>query len=199
MPEHPTARINGLDIDRLMQTLDAIKEKPELAQFRFRARNRWLDGGHCQTRIKEFDVAGQPDTSRQSEWVYDEDEPPVLLGQNQGANPVEYALTALAGCLTTSLVCHAAARGIELRSVESELEGDLDVRGFLGLDPNVRNGYQNIRVKFHIDADASDEQLRELIELAQQRSPVFDIVTHEVPVEVDYDRQQTTRAAAPAA
>lgn len=199
MSEHMHRTINGFDVERLGQTLEAIKEQPELAQFRFRARNRWLDGGHCQTRIKDFEVAGQPDTSRPVEWVYDEDEPPALLGENRGANPVEYALTALAGCLTTSLVAHAAARGIELRSVESELEGDLDVRGFLGLDPNVRNGYQNIRVKFHVDADASDDQLRELVELAQQRSPVFDIVTHEVPVEVGYIRAPRSDQAAPAA
>ena len=123
------------------------------------------------------------------------DEPPELGGTDAGPNPVEYVLTALAGCLTTSLVCHAAARGIELRSVDSELEGDLDVRGFLGIDPNVRNGYRNIRVTFHIDSDASEEQIQELIDVAQQRSPVFDMMTHEVPVEVGYDRQIPSQAA----
>lgn len=191
--------INGLKIDRLMQTLDAIKQNPELAQFRFKAHNRWIDGDHNQTHIRDFDVAGQPDESRDHGWTYNEDEPPALLGDNKGPNPVEYALTALAGCLTTSLVAHAAARGIELRAVDSHLEGDLDVRGFLGLDPHVRNGYRNIRVTFHIDADAPDEQIAELVQLAQQRSPVFDMMTHEVPVEVGYDRQQTPQGAAPAA
>jgi uncharacterized OsmC-like protein len=109
----------------------------------------------------------------------------VLLGTDRGANPVEYVLTALAGCLTTSLVYHAAARGIAVEEVESHLEGDLDLRGFLGLSEEVRNGYENIRVTFKIKADATEEQLRELVQLAQNRSPVFDIISHPVPVSVE--------------
>ena len=113
------------------------------------------------------------------------DEPSVLLGTDRGANPVEYVLTALAGCLTTSLVYHAATRGISIEEVESHLEGDLDLRGFLGLSEEVRTGYENIRVSFKIKADATDEQLKELVQVAQKRSPVFDTVSRPVPVSVE--------------
>ncbi|HOV85654.1 MAG TPA: OsmC family protein, partial [Syntrophobacteraceae bacterium] len=108
-------------------------------------------------------------------------------GKNLGANPVEFVLTALSGCLTTSLIAQAAVRGIRLRKVESRLEGDLDVRGFLGMSEEVRNGYRNIRVTFKIKGDASQEELRELLELARKRSPVFDIVSHPVPVSVELE------------
>ena len=118
----------------------------------------------------------------------DADEPPVLLGTDEGANPVEYALHALAGCLTTSLIYHAAARGIRIDAVESHLEGDLDLHGFLGMSDAVRNGYEKIRVTFKIDADAPDETLEELVMLAQQRSPVFDIISNPVPVAVRMER-----------
>jgi uncharacterized OsmC-like protein len=138
--------------------------------------------------IRGFYGAGREDLSRSADRVFDEDEPALLMGGDRGANPVEYVLIGLSGCLTTSLVAHAAARGIELKSVESELEGDLDVRGFLGIAPEVRNGYQAIRVRFRIAADAPDETLRELVDVAQQRSPVFDIVTHGVPVTVSFER-----------
>jgi uncharacterized OsmC-like protein len=115
--------------------------------------------------------------------VFVKDEPPVLLGTDNGANPVEYALAALAGCLTTSLVYHASARGLVIEEVESTLSGDLDLRGFLGMDERVRNGYQQIQVKFKIKAPGvPQETLRELVELAQKRSPVFDIISHPTPV-----------------
>ena len=188
--------INGYDTDKLGKTISMLQESPELGQFKFRVRNEWVDGAHCRTHIKDFYGAGREDDSRTGKFAYDEDEPPILLGANRGANPVEYALTALAGCLMTGLTAHAAARGIALRSVESELEGDLDVRGFLGIDPSVRNGYQNIRVTFHIDADATEQQIQELVKAAQDRSPVFDIVTHETPVTVGYERVGTPQAPA---
>jgi uncharacterized OsmC-like protein len=177
-------QVNGVNVTQLMATVEAIKDTPSLAQFRFRAKNRWMDGGHNRTTVKEFYGAGQEDTSRIKPFVLDADEPPVLLGEDQGANPVEYVLAALAGCLTTSLVYHAAARGIKIDEVESRLEGTLDLRGFLGMSENVRNGYDDVRVTFKIKADASEEQLKELVELAQKRSPVFDIVSNPVPVSV---------------
>jgi len=176
--------------------MDELRDKPELGTFKFRARNEWVDGGHCRTHVKDFYGFGEEDATRTETWGYDEDEPPVLLGANRGANPVEYALTALAGCLMTSLTAHAAARGIELRSVQSELEGELDVRGFLGLDPNIRRGYQNVRVTFHIDADATEQQVQELVQAAQNYSPVFDIFTHRTPVEVKYERTGAPQAPA---
>lgn len=181
--------VNGVAVDELFETMDAIKEKPEIASFQFRAKNTWIKGGHNRTTITEFYGACAPQV-HQNAFVLEEDEPPVLLGEDQGANPVEYVLTALAGCLTSALVFHAAARGIHLEQVESELTGDLDVRGFLGMDNNIRNGYRQIHVNFTIKADdATDEELQELIQIAQQRSPVHDIVTHPVPVEVSVHRK----------
>ena len=179
---------NGVDCDRLFGTIDAVGEKTELGQFQFRARNRWINGGHNRTTIKEFYGAGQEDLSRAEPFVLDADEPDVLLGENHGANPVEYVLTALAGCLTTSLVYHAAARGITLHEVESRLEGALDVRGLLGMSDEVRNGYERIDVTFTVTGDAPDEVLDELCQVAQQRSPVFDIVSHPVAVTVRRER-----------
>lgn len=175
---------NGVNVEELFKTVDAVKKTAAIAEFRFRADNTWIDGGHNRTSIRNFYGAGGEDTSRKTPFILDADEPKVLLGTDRGANPVEYVLTALAGCLTTSLVYHAAARGIAVEEVESHLEGDLDLRGFLGLSEEVRNGYENIRVTFKIKADATEEQLRELVQLAQNRSPVFDIISHPVPVSV---------------
>ena len=176
--------INGVDVDQLFSTINAIKENPGLAKFEFRANNQWVNGGHNRTSIKDFYGAGQEDTTRKRTFVFDNDEPVALLGEDNGANPVEFVLHALAGCLTTSLVYHAAAQGIKIDAVESKFEGDLDLRGFLGMNEDVRNGYENIRVTFKIKADAPEEKLKELCELAQKRSPVFDIVTNRVPVNV---------------
>ena len=125
-------------------TIRAIAQAPTLATFTFRAQNQWMGGGHNRSTIQGFYGAGQEDTSRKSTFVMDNDEPDVLLGTDQGANPVEYVLHALAGCLTTSLVYHAAAKGIRIDAVESRLEGDLDLRGFLGMSDEVRNGYDNV-------------------------------------------------------
>jgi len=177
--------INGLDVEQLYGTLDAIKANPMIARFQFRAGNHWMGGGHNRTTVKDFYGACQEDTSRSTPFTFDKDEPPVLLGENKGANPVEYVLAALAGCLTTSMVLHAAAKGIRLTKVESRYEGDLDVQGLLGLDSTVRNGYQSIRIVFDLEGDgltAQDKQ--DLIALAQARSPVFDIVSNPVPVAV---------------
>jgi uncharacterized OsmC-like protein len=179
--------VNGVNVQELFGTVDAIKGTPEIAKFNFRARNRWVNGGHNQTTIDDFSGACTVH-KREKAFVFDADEPPVLLGEDHGANPVEYALNALAGCLTTSLVYHAAARGIEIEEVESTLEGDLDLHGFLGLSDEVRNGYEQIRVRFKIKADAPAETLEELCRVAQKRSPVFDIISNPVPVSVDLDR-----------
>lgn len=176
---------NGVDIKELANTIKTIRNQPDLAKSRFRAVNRWIDGGHCRTNIKDFYTAGQEDTSRMEPFVFDADEPPVLLGENRGANPVEYALTALASCLTTTLIYHAAARGIELEEVESKLEGDLDLRGFLGLSDDVRKGYQNIRVTFKVKGDGDPEKLEELAKF----SPVFDSISNPVQVSVKVEKK----------
>jgi len=114
--------VNGVNVDQLFGTIDTIKQQPEIAKFKFRATNKWVNGGHNTTTIKDFYGAGQEDTTRTTPFVLQADEPPVLLGEDKGANPVEYLLAALAGCLTTSMVYHAAAQGIKIESVESSFE-----------------------------------------------------------------------------
>jgi uncharacterized OsmC-like protein len=175
---------NGVDTTVLFGTLDAIKADPSIARFQFRARNRWLGGAHNRTTIRDFYAGNQEDTSRAEEFLIDAGEPAILLGTDTGPNPAEYLLHALAACLTTSLVYVAAARGVELTAVESTIEGDMDVQGALGLSDDHRNGFERIRVTFHVEGDASEEKLREIVERAQQRSAVFDIVTNGVPVTV---------------
>lgn len=175
--------VNGVNVTQLFDTVDAIKGQPEIAKFKFRATNKWVGGGNNQTTVNDYYGACQ-EFSRDEPFVFQKDEPPVLLGTDVGANPVEYVLAALAGCLTTSLVYHAAAKGIQIEEVESTYEGDLDLHGFLGMDEQVRNGYENLRISFKVKGDAPEEQLQELVELAQKRSPVFDIVTNKVPVTV---------------
>jgi uncharacterized OsmC-like protein len=172
--------VNGVDVDRMTETMKAINTNPGLATFQFRASNRWITGGHNRTTIQEFYGAGQEDSTRRKPFVLDADEPPVLLSEDRAATPVEYVLHALAACLTTSLVYHAAARRIKIEEVESKLEGDLDLRGFLGLSSDVRKGYQNIRVSFKVKSDAPADTLRDLC----QYSAVFDIVSNPVPVSV---------------
>jgi uncharacterized OsmC-like protein len=175
---------NGVDSDQLYGTLDAIKADPSLGAFRFRAQNHWIDGAHNRSTIHGFYGAGQEDRSRAEAFTVDAGEPAVLLGTDTGPNPAEYLLHALAACLTTSLVYVAAARKVRLTEVSSTLEGDIDVRGALGLSDDVRNGFTNIRVAFSVRGDAPPEKLREVVERAQARSAVFDIVSHGVPVDV---------------
>ncbi len=176
---------NGVDTGQLFGTLDAIKDDPSLARFQFRARNNWIEGAHNRTTIRDFYAANQEDTSRAAEFAIDAGEPAILLGTDTGPNPAEHLLHALAACLTTSLVYVAAARGVHLTEVESTLEGDMDVRGTLGLSDDYRNGFEQIRASFRVKGDAPEEKLREVVARAQLRSAVFDMVTNGVPVTVD--------------
>ena len=175
---------NGVDSEQMYGTLDAIKANPELGVFQFRATNRWIDGAHNQSTIKAFYGAGQEDSTRTQAFTVDAGEPAILLGSDTGPNPAEALLHALAACLTTTLVYVATARKVRLTAVESTLEGDMDVRGCLGLSGEVRNGFNNIRVSFKVSGEAPAEKLREIVERAQARSAVFDMVTNGVPVEV---------------
>jgi len=179
-----TTETNGVNVTQLFDTIGLIEQQPELARFQFRAEHEWLDGTHARSSVQGFYGAGREDTSRDQPFIFDHDEPPVILGDNRGVNPVEYALAAVAGCVTTTFVVNASARGIKVRSVRARLEGDLDLRGMLNLDPTVRNGYEQIRMKFDIDADAPREEIEELLRYAKNRSPVFDVITNPVPVEV---------------
>src|SRR5215211_1495990 len=138
---------NGVDTVTLFATLDAVKDAPEAARFQFRARNRWVSGTHSQTTIEDFFGVGE-ERAHEKASVHDVDHPKVLVGGDNGPTPVEYLLHALAGCLTAGLANIAAARGVELTEVTSTVEGDIDLNGILGLDPEVRNGFQQIRVSF---------------------------------------------------
>jgi uncharacterized OsmC-like protein len=182
-----STKVNGVDVDRLFETIEAIKQTPRLADFKFRLRNRWINGGLNRSTIKNFYGAGK-DNQRDEPFILEADEPPVLLGEDSAPNPVEYLLHALVGCVTTALVYHAAAKGIKLQEVETRAEGVIDLHGFLGLDDSVRRGYQNIQIKFRIKADVPDEQLEELCRLGPTYSPVFDSITRGVNVEVGLDR-----------
>lgn len=179
---------HGIDIDQLVGTVKAIQENPDLARFQFRAVTEWVAGGHSRTKIQGFYGAGAEDASRDSPFVLEGDEPPVLLGTNVGPNAVETVLSALASCLTVGIVYNAAAREIPIESLSFVLEGDIDLQGFLGLSERVRPGYQNIRLSCRVKSDAPREKLEELWEYVQRTSPVLDIVRNPVPVLLTIDR-----------
>jgi uncharacterized OsmC-like protein len=179
--------INGVNVDELMNTIKSMKEAPVIAKFNFRANNQWINGGHNRTIIKDF-YGIQKEHRHEATFKLDADEPPLLLGTGKGPNPVEYLLTALAACVTSALVYHAAAKGIKLNSVESRVEGDIDLQGFLGISKDVRKGYQGIRMHFKIDADVPEEELEELVKLGPTYSPVFDSITKGVPVSVQLEK-----------
>jgi len=178
---------NGVDLARLTETIEAVKAVPELASFKFRIQNHWIDCGQNRSEVQQFSQGGN-EMKHREDLILEADEPGVLLGSDTAANPVEHLLHALASCVTTSMVYHAAARGIAVEEVESSLEGDLDLRGFLGLAPSVRKGYQQIRLKLRIRANISDAQLRELESLGPKFSPVFDSITNGVPIAVSSER-----------
>ena len=188
--------MNGVNLGQLSKTIAAIRAQPDLAKFNFRLSNDWIKGGHNRSFIRGFYGTGQEDTTRRQTFVYDNDEPEVLLGMDQAPNPAEFVLHALAGCLTTSLIYHAAARGYEIKRASCELEGDLDLRGFLGVEPFVRNGYKEIRAKFLIEGNFSEEQKEEILKLAPAFSPVFDIIKNAVPVKVSLGASASSAEAA---
>ena len=180
-----TKKLNGLDTKQMAGTVEAIQEQPALARFEFRNRNRWVDGGENRSTIQGFYGAGQEDSSRTKPFQFANGEPPVLLGNNEGANPVEFLLHALAGCVTTTFVLHATARGIRIESISTEMEGEIDLQGLLGLDDSVAPGYEQIRMRMDIEADCSDEELDALLDFARAHSPVCTTVCRPVPVTVE--------------
>ena len=176
---------NGVDTATLFATLDAVKADPDIAKFQFRATNTWVSGTHNRSTIHGFYGAKQEMTHRQP-YVFDADHPPVLVGTDNGPTPAEHLLHALAACLTAGIANVAAARGINLTEVSSTVEGDIDLLGILGLDADVRNGYQQIKLSFTLRGD-EPEKLRSVVEQSRSRSAVFDIVTNGVPVSIDVD------------
>ena len=185
MTTRKDTHLNGMNVQAALDTIDAIKADPTLARFQFRARNRWIDGGENRSTIRDFYGAGREDDSRKSDFEFTNGEPPVLLGNDEGANPVEYLLHALAGCVTTTFVLHAMARGIQITELSTELQGDMDLRGLLGLDDAVSPGYEQIRIRMNVKADCSEEELADLLDYAQKHSPVCNTVCRPVPVVIE--------------
>ncbi len=178
------APLNGVDTPTLFATINAVRDQPALATFQFRATNKWLQGTHSQTRIEHFSGAGGEHTHT-GVTQFDADHPKVLVGKDAAPTPVEFLLHGLASCLTAGIANIAAARGVTLSSVESTIEGDIDLRGILGLSNDVRNGYERIRVNFTLKGDAPPEKLREIVDQSRSRSAVFDVLTNGVPVTID--------------
>jgi uncharacterized OsmC-like protein len=182
-PKRERKPLNGVDVPTLFATVNVVKENPPLAKFQFRTKHRWLKGTHSRGTIETFSGAGGEHTHKTT-FTVDADHPAVLVGDDNAPLPVEYVLYALGACITGGIANIAAARGVTLTEVEASIEGDMDLRGILGLSADVRNGYDGIRATFTIKGDAPAEKLREVVEQARARSAVFDIITNPVPVRI---------------
>lgn len=176
--------VNGVDADAVSETMTAIEQDPARARFNFRLNNFWVNGTHNRSIVNDFSAGGEVVRRDTTFFVYDKDEHPAIFGQDRGANPVEYLLAGLAGCVTTTLVLLAARKGITLTKVDARLEGDLDAQGLFGISEDVRPGYEAVRMTMDVEGDASREELAELVRLAQERSPVADTVMHGTRLEV---------------
>ena len=181
--------LNGVDTPRLFATIDAVKGQPDLARFQFRATNRWVQGTQSRTTIETFSGAGG-EHQHTGETRFSADHPAVLVGADNAPTPVEFLLHAIAACITSGMGNIAAARGVTLTRVEATVEGDIDLRGILGLSDAVRNGYEQIRVHYTIEGDASPEKLQQIVAQAQARSAVFDVLTNGTSVRVTADCAQ---------
>jgi uncharacterized OsmC-like protein len=178
----PTAG-NGVNVQALLDAREALSAAPEAAMFQWRARCEWVNGTHSRTTVHDFSGLGGEHTHRQP-FVFDGDHPELFASEDNGATPTEIVLAALAGCLTAGVATVATNRGVELRSVTASIEGDLDLQGILGIDPEVRNGFSAVRVRYQIDADASDADIAAIVAQSQKRSAVFDIITNPTAVTV---------------
>ena len=185
MNEVLSKSLNGVNVDQLFGTIDAIKKNADIAFFKFKSTTKWIKGGHCQTKIKDFFGATQEDSSRPKPFILEGDEPGILLGENHGPNAVEAILHALASCLSVGIVYNASAMNIEVNSLNFSLEGELDLRAFLGLSEEVRPGYRNIVVKVYAKTNATEKQFAQLLEHVKKTSPVLDIISNPVPVQIE--------------
>jgi len=175
--------LNGVNVTKLGQTIEAIKQNTEIAQFKFRARNQWDIGGHSRPTVDTFYGACQEMEHKQP-FKFDADEPAVLLGEDNGANPVEFVLAGLSGCMTSTLAYHAASLGLKIEDISSEYEGDIDLRGFLAIDPNARPGYREIRVKLKVKGDVDEAAVQELV----RKSPVYDTLANPVRIKIEVEK-----------
>ena len=179
---------NGVNVEALLGAREAFKGDLSLTQFTWKARNEWVDGTHSRTTIDQFYGVGD-DQSHDSPQVHDADHPALFAAEDNGSTPVEFVLHAIAACLTGGVASVAANRGIELTSVTSVVEGDMALQGILGMDPDVRNGYGEVRVSFEIEADATAEQIESIVQQSQKRSAVYDILTGRTPVRIDVTKK----------
>jgi len=175
-----STRVNGINLKVLSETVQAIQADPDLGKCHFRAQNIWIDGNHNCSSISGF-YGGKRENTHKQIFELHADEPPILAGNDDGANPVEHLLHALASCVTTSMVAHAAVKGISIEELEADLEGDIDLRGFLGLDPKVPKGYTNIRLRYKVKTN--EENIKKLKKLAEF-SPVFNTLIHGTNIDV---------------
>jgi uncharacterized OsmC-like protein len=175
---------NGVNVQALLDAREALKGAPEATKFRWRASCKWQNGTHSRTTIKEFHGLGQEQTHK-TEFSFDADHPEIFASEDKGITPIEYVLVGLASCLTAGVAAVAQNRGVQLRSVESKLEGKMDIRGILGMDSDVRNGYDDIKVTFKIDSDAPKKDIEAIVAQSQKRSAVYDIITNPVNVSVE--------------
>ena len=175
---------NGVNVQALLQAREALTEAPEGAQFTWRASCSWVNGTHCHSEVEQFFGLGENQRHKRC-FHFDADHPEVFAAEDNGATPVEYVLVGLASCLTAGVASVAQNRNIQLHSVKATLEGDMDLQGILGIDSDVRNGYQHIKVVFDIDADASQEDIEAVVAQSQKRSAVYDIVTNPTVVHVE--------------
>lgn len=174
---------NGVNVAALLDAREALKQAPEAAKFTWRATCKWQKGTHSQTKVKGFQGLGG-EQSHKTEFTFEADHPEIFAAEDLGITPVEYVLVGLASCLTAGVASVAQNRGIQLRSVEAKLEGSMDIQGILGIDGDVRNGYDDIKVTFHIDADASKKDIEAIVAQSQKRSAVYDVLTNPVNVTV---------------
>jgi uncharacterized OsmC-like protein len=186
LKDNETIVRNGVDVTALMGAIEAIGQEPSLATFAFRSENSWMTGGHNRSTIRDYYGVGA-DQKREITFTLDADEPAVLLGCDRGANPVEYVLHALAACVTTTTVYHAAARGIRIDRIESKLEGNLDLRGLLAMPGASRNGYEKVVFKMKIEGSGTPEEMEEIVRFGQSHSPVFDIVSNGTMIDIEVE------------
>ena len=176
--------LNGVNVDQLLGTINAVKNEPSMADFKFSATTTWVKGGHCHTKIQDFTGANTVDKSRNKPFVLDGDEPPVLLGENQGPNAVEALLHALGSCLSVGIAYNAAAQNIHIKSLSFDISGNLNLHAFLGLSETIRPGYSNIQVNIRVDSDTSQDKVKELCKYVERTSPVLDCLRNPVPITV---------------
>ena len=175
---------NGVNVDALLAAREALRSAPEAAKFKWRAACKWKNGTNSETKIQGFHGLGA-EQSHKTEFSFEADHPEIFASEDLGITPVEYVLVGLASCLTAGVAAVAQNRGIQLRSVEATLEGSMDIQGILGIDSDVRNGYDDIKVTFNIDADASKKEIEALVAQSQKRSAVYDLVTNPTNVTVE--------------